>query len=241
MKNIILTGASKGLGLVILKKLLVNDYNVFAVNRSVTDELKELQAKNTKTLTIIEYDLVNVKDINKVIFKEKIGYKTEIHGLINNAAFAYDDIVTNLNIETLNKMYNVNVFAAMNLTKYAIRHMLLHNVKGCIVHISSISVHTGYKGLAMYASSKGAIEAFSKNTAREWGEKGIRSNCVVPGFMETNMSKKLSDSQKQRIYNRNSMKSATSLESVAETTLFLLSKKATSLTGQSINVDCGTI
>lgn len=241
MKNIILTGASKGLGLVILKRLLAEDYYVFAVSRSVTDELEKLQVNNKEKLAIIEYDLENVKNINKVIFNEKIGFKTPIHGLINNAAFAYDDIVTNLNIDTLIKMYNVNVFAAMNLTKYAIRHMLLHNIKGGIVHISSISAHTGYKGLAMYASSKGAIEAFSKNTAREWGKRGIRSNCVVPGFMETNMSKNLTDAQKQRIYNRNSLKSATSLESVAETTLFLLSEKANSITGQSINVDCGTI
>ena len=73
----------------------------------------------------------------------------------------------------------------MMMTKNVIRNMLLHKTKGTIVHISSISAHTGYKGLAMYASSKGALEAFSKDTAREWGPLGIRSNVVLPGTIKT--------------------------------------------------------
>ena len=93
----------------------------------------------------------------------------------------------------------------------------------------------------MYASSKGALEAFSKNTAREWGEIGVRSNCLVAGFMETEMSATLSDSQKNRIYQRTSMKKAVSVESVAETIYFLLSNKSKSVTGQNVFVDNGTI
>ena len=119
--------------------------------------------------------------------------------------------------------------------------MLYHHTRGSILHISSISVHTGYKGLAMYASSKGALEAFSKDTAREWGELGIRSNVVVPGFMETAMSATLSTEQKERIYKRTSMKAATSIRSVAETVAFLLSDKAESITGVELRVDNGTI
>ena len=83
-----------------------------------------------------------------------------IFGFINNAAVAYDDIVSNLNLEKLHHMYNVNVYSPMMITKYVLRDMLLHKTKGSIVHISSVSAHTRYKGLAMYASSKGALEAF---------------------------------------------------------------------------------
>jgi 3-oxoacyl-[acyl-carrier protein] reductase len=154
---------------------------------------------------------------------------------------AYDDIVTNLNLDSLENMYMVNVFTPMMLTKFVIRQMLLHHTKGSIVHISSISVHTGYKGLSMYASTKGALEAFSKNTAREWGEVGVRSNCLVAGFMETEMSSSLSDNQKNRIYQRTSLKKPVDVNSVAETIKFLLSDDSKSITGQNINVDNGTI
>jgi len=122
-----------------------------------------------------------------------------------------------------------------------IRNMLLHKVQGSVVHISSISVHTGYKGLAMYASTKGALEAFSKNTAREWGERGIRSNAIVAGFMETSMSSTLSDEQKNRIYKRTSLKKPTSINSVANTIEYLLSESSASITGTSLHVDSGTI
>jgi 3-oxoacyl-[acyl-carrier protein] reductase len=154
---------------------------------------------------------------------------------------AYDDIITNLNLGKLEEMYQTNVFSPMMLTKYAIRNMLFNKTKGSIIHISSISAHTGYKGLAMYASSKAALEAFSKNTAREWGGLGIRSNVIVPGFMETAMSATLSFEQKDRIYKRTSLKKATSIESVAETVAFILSEKSISITGQNIHVDAGTI
>ena len=129
----------------------------------------------------------------------------------------------------------------MMLTKLVIRQMLLHSTKGSIVHISSISVHTGYKGLSMYASTKGALEAFSKNTAREWGERGIRSNCLVAGFMETEMSSALSENQKSRIYQRTSMKQPVDINSAADTIRFLLSDEAKSITGQNVHVDNGTI
>ena len=93
----------------------------------------------------------------------------------------------------------------------------------------------------MYASTKGALEAFSKDTAREWGEKGIRSNCLVAGFMETAMSATLSTEQKDRIYKRTSLKRPTTTQSVAETVRFLLSQAAESITGQNVFVDSGTI
>ena len=100
------------------------------------------------------------------------------------------------------EMYKVNVFSPMMLTKYIIRDMILNKTYGSIVHISSISVHTGYKGLAMYASTKGSLEAFSKNTSREWGRMGIRSNIVCPGFMDTNMSSSLNDEQRNKIFKK---------------------------------------
>ncbi|MBI5726273.1 MAG: SDR family oxidoreductase, partial [Ignavibacteriales bacterium] len=127
------------------------------------------------------------------------------------------------------------------IVKYIIRNILLHRIPGSIVHISSISTHAGYKGLAMYASSKSALEAFSKSTAREWGVRGIRSNCIVAGFMETDMSSTLTAGQKNKIYQRTALKTPTDINCVAEAAAFLLSEKAASITGQNIVIDSGTI
>ena len=138
-------------------------------------------------------------------------------------------------------MYKVNVFSPMMLTKYVLRDMLLNKTKGSIVHISSVSAHTGYKGLAMYASTKGALEAFSKNTAREWGVLGIRSNVVCPGFMNTDMSSSLTDKQKTKIFNRNSLKREINTIDVASTIEFLISNNSKGITGEIIHVDNGTI
>jgi len=239
--NVLVTGISRGVGLAIAKVLLQESIHVYGISRSSTEELEMLKNDYPKSLSLKKVDLANTDDIRKDVFKSFIPNSIPLDGFVNNAAIAYDDIITNINSESLQTMFSVNVFSPMVLTKYVIRNMLVNKIKGSIIHISSISAHTGYKGLAMYASSKGAIEAFSKNTAREWGVKNIRSNVVVPGFMETNMSASLSDDQKQRIYNRTSLKQATNIVSVAEMVNFLISEKANSITGQNIHVDAGTI
>lgn len=239
--NYLVTGCSRGVGLEICEILLAQGHCVYGVARGYSDEFIALEKTYSGRLFFKSVELSDSDCIRISIFKEFISGKIQLHGFVNNAAMAYDDIVTNLSLPKLQTMYAVNVFTPMMITKYVLRNMLLHHTCGCIVHISSISAHTGYKGLAMYASSKGALEAFSKDTAREWGELGIRSNVVVPGFMETAMSSTLSQDQKDRIYKRTSLKKATSIRSVAETVVFLLSDKACSITGQNIHVDSGMI
>ena len=239
--NILVTGCSRGVGLEICSILLGQGNTVYGVARSYTQEFRNLEEKYKGKVFFKSVDLSNTKNAYRSVYKEFVVNSVRLDGFVNNAALAYDDIVTNINLSRLEEMYAVNVFTPMILSKYAIRNMLLHHTKGSIVHVSSISVHTGYKGLAMYASSKGALEAFSKNTAREWGELGIRSNVIVPGFMETAMSSTLSEEQKDRIYKRTSLKKATDIISVAETVVFLLSEKASCITGQNIHVDSGTI
>lgn len=239
--NYLITGCSRGVGIEICRVLLEQGNIVYGVARSYTEEFRVLEQEYTGKLFFKSIDLSDADGVRKSIFKDFVSNRVQLYGLVNNAAIAYDDIVTNLNLEKLKAMYEVNVFTPMMMTKYAIRNMLLHHTRGSIVHISSISAHIGYKGLAMYASSKGALEAFSKDTCREWGGLGIRSNVVVPGFMETAMSATLNNEQKDRIYKRTSMKAPTSIRSVAETVAFLLSDKAESISGESIRVDNGTI
>lgn len=241
MKTILLTGNSKGVGLNLTKILLENtEYKIVGVSRSFTKEVETLIGQYGERLVQVQYDLSNSEGI-KDLYLKNLKQHGPFYAYVNNAAMAYDDIVSNLNIDRLDNMYKVNVYTPMMLTKYMIRDMLLSKTEGSIVHVSSISAHTGYKGLAMYASTKGALEAFSKNVAREWGAVGIRSNCVCPGFMDTEMSSTLSDDQKNRIFLRNSMKREVDVSSVSHTIKFLVSSEAKSITGQVYNVDCGTI
>lgn len=240
MQWIIVTGDSGGLGSAIVRTILEDGkYGVIGISRrenNVVDSIK----KEYSNYVHINFDLNNTTEVKR-LYREEIRKIGSIYGLVNNSAMAYDDIVTNLDYEKLHMMYQINVYSPMMLTKYAIRDMILHKTQGSIIHISSVSAHTGYKGLAMYASTKGAMEAFSLDTAREWGIRGIRSNVVAPGFMETNISAKLTDEQRKKIYQRTALKKATDVQSVAEMVYFLLSDKASSITGTVVRVDNGTI
>lgn len=241
MKWIIVTGDTGGLGHSVVKRLLeYTEFGVIGLSRKTTETTTHMIEKYNNRYKHFNFDLSHPESVKELYF-EKLRLVGRFYGLVNNAANAYDDIVTNLQLDKLEWMYRVNVFSPMIITKYVLRDMLVNGTKGSIVHISSVSAHTGYKGLAMYASSKGALESFSKGVAREWGERGIRSNVVVPGFMETDISAKLTDEQRVKIYNRTSLKKATDVDSVADTVRFLLSGEAKSITGSIIFVDNGTI
>ena len=239
--NILLTGGSRGLGLAIAQLQLELGNSVFIVNRSVSPELSELLKLYKQRAVFVECDLTKPDTIKASVFDRHIGLELPIHGVVNNAAVAYQDLVSNLNCDMLEDMFQINLFSPMVLTKLAIRNMLLHQTAGSIVHVSSICSHKGYKGLAMYAATKGALEAFSKNVAQEWGTKGIRSNCVVPGFMETSMSASLSVPDRNKIFRRTALRAATSIHSVASTVGFLLSDASCSITGQEFAVDAGAV
>lgn len=240
-RNILITGVSRGLGLEIARAVLAAGWNVYGVSRTESPAWQDLQAAHFNRAHFLASDVSNPEGAANAVFERLLPPGTPIHGLVNNAAVAYDDLLTNLNPDRLRAMYEVNVFAPMLLTKFAVRRMLVEQTRGSIVHVSSVSAHTGYKGLAMYASTKGALEAFSLNTAREWGERGIRSNCVAAGFMETDMSAKLSTEQRESIAKRTALKQLTSPASVAATIVFLLGDGAASVTGDVLRVDSGTI
>jgi len=237
--TVLVTGATRGLGLEIARSLLDGGRDVIGTGRSENDAVRGLRAEYGAKFDFFTCELAQDGDAITNVLSSALPAEVKLTGLVNNAAFAYDDLVTNVDTERLERMFHVNTIVPVLLTQFVIRRMLLHNIAGALVHISSVSAHTGYKGLAMYAASKGALEAFSKNVAREWGPMGIRSNCVVPGFMETDMSAGLDDDTRRRIYRRTALGQATQKNSVAATVGFLLSDLANSITGQSYHVDSG--
>jgi 3-oxoacyl-[acyl-carrier protein] reductase len=240
-KTILITGGSRGLGLVIVKTMLDRGWRVVSVQRKITGELRQWQTSFGQQLDLFEYDLAKGGALEEAFRSQWLPLDQPVDGLVNNAAIAYDDLLTNWDSDRYQQMEAINVRAPMLLTKMVIRRMLLHRQSGSLVHISSIAAHTGFKGLAMYGSTKGALESFSRGVAREWGTRQIRSNCVVPGFMETDMSQSLDEETRQKIYRRNALRIPTDPACVASMVVHLLSDESRCITGQNIFVDGGQL
>ncbi len=241
MKYIIVTGVSGDLGFAIAEEILKkNNYGVIALNRKNNLKISKLKKKYKKKFIFISVDMKNFAEIEK-IYNKKIKQIGQIFGLINNSAIAYDDMITNANYKKLEDMFKVNIFSPIMLSKLVIRNMILNKNKGSIIHISSIAASTGFKGLSMYGSTKGALESFSIGLAREWGRMGIRSNCISPGFIKTNMSKKLGNEHIKKIIKRASLKRLATTSEVASVVSFLISDKSSSITGTVIRSDGGSL
>ena len=241
MSAIVVTGDSRGLGAAVVADLLEStDHDGIGLSRSETEQVDTLSADYPNRYHHLTFDLVETPEI-EALYKDELKPRGPIEGLVNNAAIGYDDLVTNVDIGRLEQMMHVNVLSPIVLTKYVLRDMLLNRTDGALVHVSSVSTATGYKGLSMYAASKAALEGFSRNVAREWGERGIRSNAVVPGFMETDMTADLSERQRDRIYERTGLGEPTDIGSVVDTIHFLLSDDARSITGETVRIDSGTL
>lgn len=240
-ESIIVTGDSRGLGAHIVETLLEQEeYEVVGLSRSQSELTNQFIRKYPDRYEHINFDLAAPDGIEALYLKE-FKPRGPIYGLVNNAAMPYDDLVTNAAIEDLQLMFNVNAISPIMLSKFVLRDMILNRTEGSLVHVSSVSTSTGYKGLSMYGATKGALESFSLGVAREWGRRGIRSNCVAPGFMNTEMTSKLDDDQKERIYDRTGLDKPTNQESVSEMVNFLLSDDAKSITGEVVRVDAGTL
>jgi 3-oxoacyl-[acyl-carrier protein] reductase len=241
MKRFLITGSSRGLGLEIARKILsTNESCVIGLSRKLSPEFRELMMNFPGRVEFLEFDLANTEEI-ETFYRQNIKQLGPLAGLVNNAAVAYDDLASNIKLDALEMMFRVNVYAPMILSKLFIRDSILREINSSIVHISSVSAHTGYKGLSMYAATKGSLEAFSLGVAREWGVKGIRSNAVAAGFMETEMSGNIMNDLKAKIYNRTSLRKPTTVSSVAATVAFLLAPESESITGATIAVDSGTL
>ncbi|MEM0966539.1 MAG: SDR family oxidoreductase [Verrucomicrobiota bacterium] len=238
---ILVSGVSRGLGLAITRVLLDAGYRVFGLSRNLTDDLSALQEMYPGCFEFFSVDLSVSDSLEEKVFRDFLSKETILRGLVNNAAFAYDDLATNLDLAELEQMYRINVFAPMILTRGCIKNFLLHNTNGSLVHLSSVSTRTGYKGLSFYASTKGALEAYSKNVAREWGQRGIRSNCVAAGFMETAMTGSLDAGTREKIYRRSALNGPTDPQQVSQTVEYLLSTRSASITGEVIRADNGSV
>lgn len=237
-KLVIVTGASRGLGLAICRQLLDAGYQVLALARSLSDELNQLQCGSNNSLHFIAADLAELEQLPSLC-SALIKQFGRPYALINNAAVGYDGVLATMHNSEINTLLNINVQAPILLSKYLLRPMLL-NQQGRIINISSIIARTGFNGLSVYAASKAALEGFTKSLAREVGKAGITVNCVAPGYMQTEMTSSLQGDKLDSIKRRSPLGRLATPDDAAVAVLYLLSEQASAITGTVITVDAGS-
>jgi 3-oxoacyl-[acyl-carrier protein] reductase len=236
MKRVLVTGGSRGLGLAICKRLLADRFMVITASRKISPELSELMAANPKAL---EHHAIDFADANAApALSEAAELLDGLYGFVANAAVGTEGLLTLTPEATVRRCVEVNLVAPMLLARAAIKGML-GRAEGSLVFIASVAARTGFAGLSAYSATKGGLVSFSRSLAREYGEKGIRSNAVLPGFLQTEMSQGLTTVDRERIIRRTALKRLGSVEDVVGVVSFLLSDEARYVTGSEIVADGG--
>ena len=234
MKVVIVTGAGRGLGLSISKKLIEQNYYVVGIGKSISKDFEKLDNKLSK---FYKFDLFKISNIHNLV-REIIKDHKNIYGLVNNAAIGLDGVLATQHKKDINKLITVNIESPITITKYVSRNMI-KNKSGKIVNISSIIASTGFNGLSVYAATKSALEGFSRSLSRELGKANINVNCVAPGYMLTNMSSNISKDQIKSIIKRAPLGLA-KVDDAANAVLYLLSEKSNKISGTILTIDGGS-
>ena len=234
-KKILITGATGGIGNELVKKFISLDASIIATGTN-QEKLENLK-NNYPKLNIIKFDISNHSKIEKFIDEanSKIG---GLDILINNAGITIDNLSLRMKDEEWQKVLDINLSSTFYMCKFALKKML-KNKYGRIVNITSIVGHTGNLGQSNYSASKAGIVAFSKSLAIEYAKKNITVNCVSPGFIQTNMTDKISDSMKEVLTSRIPMNKLGNGEDVSNTVAFLASEEASYITGETVHVNGG--
>tara|TARA_A100001388_G_C28612808_1_gene423715 strand:+ start:41 stop:778 length:738 start_codon:yes stop_codon:yes gene_type:complete len=235
-KNIIVTGASGGIGRSIIKKLYENEANLLATGTKV-EKLKELKS-NFKNLKILSFDISQNDKIEEFIENASKELGGNIDCIINNAGITQDNLSIRMSINEWNKVIDVNLTSTFLLCKFAIKKML-KNKSGKIVNITSVVGHTGNLGQANYTASKAGIVAMSKSLAIEYAKKNININCISPGFIRTAMTDKIDEKFKEIIVSKIPSARLGEPEDIANAVLFLASNQSNYINGETLHVNGG--
>ena len=234
--NVILTGATGGIGNAILDKLYNLNANVIATGTN-EEKLNIIKAKY-KSVTAKQFDISEHELVEKFVNECSEIFNNKIDILINNAGVTQDNLTIRMKNEEWDKVIKINLSSTFFLSKNVIKKML-KNKNGKIINITSVVGHTGNIGQANYAASKAGIIGMSKSLALEYGKKNIKINCISPGFIKSEMTDKISDSYKEILEGKISMGRLGTPEDIANAVLFLSSNLSDYITGETIHVNGG--
>ncbi len=234
-KNIIVTGASGGIGNSIVEKLNDAGAKVLATGTKI-DKLEELKKRFNK-IKILKFDISQSERIEEFIENAT----NELGGLdcvVNNAGITQDNLAIRMNIDEWRKVIDINLTSTFLISKFAIKKML-KNKKGKIINITSVVGHTGNLGQANYTASKAGIVAMSKSLAIEYAKKNINVNCISPGFIKTSMTEKIDEKFKEIIVSKIPSARLGDPEDIANAVIFLASASSDYVNGETLHVNGG--
>jgi 3-oxoacyl-[acyl-carrier protein] reductase len=241
MRNVIVTGGSRGLGLGIGRKLSAAGYRVIAVARKSNEELSaamgEAERANPGSFRFMPCDLSDLDRLPALVkdVRKELG---PIYGLVNNAGISFEGALALMPTAQIEQLVRVNTLSPMVLTKHVVRAMMADG-GGRIVNMASIIASTGYSGLSVYGATKASLVGFTKSLAREVGRMGVNVNAVAPGMIATDLTHGMTDEVRERIERRSALHRLADVDDIANAVEFLLSDKAKNITGTVLTVDAG--
>jgi 3-oxoacyl-[acyl-carrier protein] reductase len=242
MRNVVVTGGSRGLGLGIVRRLTAEGYRAVAIARQMNDQLastmERAEQSHPGSLHFMPFDLGNIQHIPDLVKKIHKDFGP-IYGLVNNAALGLDGSLAMMHNSQIERLIRVNTLSPIVLTKYVVRRMMADG-GGRVVNVASILGFTGYSGLSVYGATKASMIGFTRSLAREVGRLGVNVNAIAPGFIETDMTQGLEGERRKEIARRSALRRFPEVEDVADAIEFLLGAKAKNITGTVLTVDAGT-
>ena len=239
---VIVTGGSRGLGLGIVQSLLEAGYGVATCSREPSDPLRAVLDSPSGSENLYWRSCrVGVESEEEGFFRDVQAWLDgrTLYGLVNNAGVAGEGILATFPNVDSERIIQVNLLGALRLSRLTLRALLTARTPGRIINISSIIGSRGYTGLAAYSASKAGMDGLTRSLAREVGPRGITVNSIAPGYLETEMSAGLGESQRRQIERRTPLGRLGSIADVVPLVGFLLSDAAGYITGQTIMVDGG--
>ncbi|CAO4182524.1 SDR family NAD(P)-dependent oxidoreductase [Methylorubrum extorquens] len=235
---VVVTGASRGLGLAMAETLAADGFRVVALARRPSEALEAAQVAASGRIAFMAADLSEIDGLQALAQRIRAEHGP-VYGLVNNAALGTPGLLTTMPASKIAELVHLNTLAPMVLTKYLARGMMTAGA-GRIVNVSSIIAFTGYNALSVYAATKASMIGFTKSLAREVGRLGVTVNAVAPGFIETAMTGEMDEAERGRVANRSALKRLAEPQDVADAVAYLMSDRARNVTGTVLTIDAGS-
>ena len=242
MPNVIVTGGSRGIGLGIVRRLTKTGDTVVVLARKESPELRkainEAATGGVGSIRFVAYDLAQTDGMAALVkqLRKDLG---PVYALVNNAGMSIDGTLALTSATQIEQVVRLNVVSPILLSKYVLRSMMADGAGGRIVNLASIVAFTGYSGLSVYGATKASMIGFTRSLAREVGRAGVTVNAVAPGFVDTEMTKELTEEHRDQIIRRSALRRLVGVDDVAASVAYLLSDGARNITGTVITVDAG--